>query len=376
MSIRKNKEKRPLIYTLGFFSTRSNLHKVYSNTQPTAVPLPVQSAGTAEIGGCDDDPLPTLRSVGLTSSIDQKCTEVLFKSTTSRPFAYDPLLFDHAALEPVKEQKKDTHVWITLRSRRVFALVKRYLLIKIRDMHRIANLLYFPTIDILIGGLIWLWQEQGNPDLVHVVTEYLLALIFWIVTNAAQFETCFNMLEEFQSRNIINLFSTTLEEIDWLISSAILCVCEALFSATVCSIIAYQSFGVSLSILGWHLPLITLLFVSSGWISAIFTSGLFLIWGQRLTFLIWAVPYIILPLSAPFYAVQALPKWAQCIAYCLPTTYLFEVVREIAGNRTVSMAYIGISFVLTVVYGIGVILFFRSMFKKSKEKGLARLEQD
>lgn len=375
MSIRKNKEKVPLTPNLGIFSTRSNLHQAYNRPHTAVIPVEVQQP--VELGGSDEDPLPTIRPIGLACPINRKYSRIFFRSATSRPLMLDSMLYPtYATTDPSHEQKTEGPSRLKLRLGRVFGLVKRYLLIKIRDMHRIANLLYFPTIDILIGGLIWLWQEQGNPDLDHVVTQYLLALIFWIVTNAAQFETCFNFLEEFQSRNLINLFASTLEEVDWLISSAILCIFEALLSTTICSIIAYKSFGVSLTILGWQLPFVALLFVCFGWILAIFTAGLFLIWGQRLTFLIWAVPYIVLPLSAPFYAVEALPKWAQCIAYCLPTTYLFEAVREIALGKAMPFAYLGISFILTLIYGLAVIFFFKAMFKMSKQKGLARLEQD
>jgi ABC-2 type transport system permease protein len=128
--------------------------------------------------------------------------------------------------------------------------------------------------------------------------------------------------------------------------------------------------------LGWLLPLVLLLFIATGWIMAILTVGLFWIFGQRVTFLIWAVPYLVLPLSAPWYPVSVLPIWAQYVAYCLPTTYLFEGVRKIAAGSTMPVEYLVISSILTLVYIILTILFFNKMFKKSREKGLAHLEQE
>ena len=88
------------------------------------------------------------------------------------------------------------------------------------------------------------------------------------------------------------------------------------------------------------------------------------------------MPYLILPLSAPFYPVNVLPVWAQLIAFCLPTTYLFEGIRMLAFENTVPIAYLIISFILTCMYIVLAILFFNFTFKKSKEKGLARLEQE
>ena len=363
---------------MGLFSTRSNLQSSYPRQQQpvnlTEAPVTISN----DLGGSDEDPLPTIRHANMPKSIDPKYNGTLFRSTTARPLMHDPIIFsDYGRTDRTFRDVEDKNPSrLAMKARRISGLVKRYLLIKVRDLHRIANLLYFPTIDILIGGLIWLWREQRNPDLAHASTEYLFGIIFWIITNSSQFETCFNFLEEFQSRNLLNLFASTLEHSEWLIASAILCVIEALMSTTICGFVAYCAFGTSIVSIGWLLPIIVLLFVASGWIMAIFTSGLFLIFGQRITFLIWAVPYLILPLSAPFYPLNVLPLWTQKIALCLPTTYLFEGVRMLAFENTIPIAYLVISFILTCIYIILAILFFNFTFKKSKEKGLARLEQE
>jgi ABC-2 type transport system permease protein len=377
-SLRKKKKWTPLITLMGQFSTRSNLQSSYPRQQPTVTmpesPLTVSS----DLGGSDEDPLPTIRHKAKSPAIDPKYNGTLYRSTTARPLLYDPVIHREYVYSgrPLTgcEQKEPSR--LVLKARRVSGLIKRYMFIKLRDLHRLANLLYFPVIDILLGGLVWFWMERSNPQINQVCTEYLFSLIFWIVTNSAQFETCFNFLEEFQSHNLLNLFSSTLEHTEWLIASTILCTIEAIMSLTVCGLVAYFSFGIHIFALGWLLPIILLLFIASGWIMAILTTGLFWIFGQRATFLIWAIPYLILPLSAPWYPVVALPGWAQYIAYCLPTTYLFEGVRKIASGGTMPIEYLAISCILTFVYVILAVLFFDRMFKKSREKGLAHLEQE
>lgn len=376
-NIKKKKKWPPLITNLmGLFSTRSNLQSSYP--QPTA-PLTEEPVTTSyDLGGSDEDPLPTMRRAIMPKKMEPKYNGTLFRSTTSRPIIYDPIIYQDFTYNnaPIKDIPTIEESPWQFRLRRISGLIKRYSLIKIRDMHRLANLLYFPTIDILIGGLIWLWREQSNANLENACAEYLFSLIFWIVANSSQFETCFNFLEEFQSRNLLNLFTSTLEHGEWLISSALLCLLEAVASTTICGLLAYAVFGTNILVLGWLLPLITVLFIASGWIMAVITSGLFLIFGQRATFLIWAVPYLILPLSAPFYPVSALPIWAQYIALSLPTTYLFESVRLIAFAQTIPTLHLIISCTLTGIYSVLAILFFNFTFKKSKENGLARLEQE
>ena len=375
----KKKKWSPLLpNTMGQFSTRSNLQNSYSRQQPEMNSLEVPLTIATDLGGSDEDPLPTLRHSATLQAIEPKYNGTLFRSTTARPLIYDPAVYHDYIYSgrTYTEPTKNKPSWLILKARCISGLIKRYLLIKVRDMHRIANLLYFPIIDILLGGVTWLWMQQGKPNFEQICTEYLLSLIFWIVANAAQFETCFNFLEEFQSRNLLNLFSSTLEHTDWLISSAILCFIEASMSITICSLVAYVTFGTNIFIFGVLLPCIAVLFIASGWIMAIITAGLFLKFGQRVTFLIWAVPYLILPLSAPWYPVCVLPAWAQYIAYCLPTTYLFEGIRNITFGGSMPLAYLLISFILSCVYVILSILFFNMMFRKSKDKGLAHLEQE
>lgn len=374
-NLRKKKKWIPHINSFGgIYSTRAQLPSSYQRSQSPYI-ITDSVLPTADLGGSDEDPLPKLRS---SLYLGHKYNGTLFRSTTARPLYYEPLLpsENHHLVDYSHQEDDLMGSPVVIKTRRVIGLIKRYLLIKIRDFHRIANLLYFPAIDILIGGLIWMWREQHNPDLSHACTEYLLALIFWIIANSTQFEACFNFLEEFQSRNLINLFASTLEHGQWITASAFLSVIEACMSTVICSLIAYFGFGLKLTMLGWSLPCAVGIMIASGWSMGIFTCGLFLLWGQKITFLIWAIPYLILPLSAPFYPVSVLPVWAQYIAYCLPPTYIFEELRNVAVGQTMALAPFLISFILSCGYVVLAIFFFNYMFKKSKEVGLARLEQE
>jgi ABC-2 type transport system permease protein len=377
-TIRKKKIMPWAINPFGLFSTRSHLQDPcpqQHNTLDNVHDNPATT--TSDMGGTEEDPLPTTGHSSMPKKIERTYNGTLYRSTTARPLAYDPLIYRDYLHDRALKGSAAIHEepWI-FKARRIFGLVKRYLLVKVRDLHRLANLVYFPTIDILLGGLIWLWREQSNPDLGHACAEYIFSLIFWTIANAAEYETCFNFLEEFQSHNLLNIFSTSLEHNEWLVASAFLCCIESFTSALICSVIAYAALGINILSMGWLLPIFALVLAASGWIMGILTSGIFLIFGQRATFLIWAIPYLILPLSAPFYPIAALPVWAQGISYCLPTTYIFEGIRLLIYGNPVPTSYLAMSFILTCIYLILAVLFFNRMFKQSKEKGLAKLEQE
>ena len=48
------------------------------------------------------------------------------------------------------------------------------------------------------------------------------------------------------------------------------------------------------------------------------------------------MPFFVQPISAVFYPVDVLPDWLQRIALCLPSTHVFEGMREVLKTGGVS----------------------------------------
>ena len=90
--------------------------------------------------------------------------------------------------------------------------------------------------------------------------------------------------------------------------------------------------------------------------------------------LAWMTAYFFAPFSAVYYPVSVLPKWGQMIAHALPTTYIFEGMREVLYQHTFSWPMFLKSIALNLIYLLLSMGFFKYMFEKSRAKGLARLE--
>ena len=112
----------------------------------------------------------------------------------------------------------------------------------------------------------------------------------------------------------------------------------------------------------------------SGWVVGFLSGGIMVYYGQRLQMLAWMTPFLFSPFSAVFYPVAALPGWGQSIAWCLPTTYVFEGMRGVLTNGVFSTHYFIMSVLLNCVMLSATLLFFKRMFEKSRVKGLSRLE--
>ena len=57
--------------------------------------------------------------------------------------------------------------------------------------------------------------------------------------------------------------------------------------------------------------------------------GIILRFGPGADILAWGLAVLLMPISAVFYPVSALPGWAQVIAQALPTAHVFEAMRTV-----------------------------------------------
>ena len=88
----------------------------------------------------------------------------------------------------------------------------------------------------------------------------------------------------------------------------------------------------------------------------------------------WAIPWGLMPFSGVFYPPETLPMWGQKVSALLPTTYIFEGMREVITTGLVSYEKLFISFGLNILYLIIAVVFFKICFSVSLKKGLSRLE--
>lgn len=368
---------------LGVYSIRSRLsHSIKQNqTLDHAIPPAVN---TGEQGCAEEDPFPnSTRPYGKRLETSNSYQQLAgSNSQLSYPFdascaAKETTILGQSmpSIEPAVESKR--YSGFVVHFQHVYALVKRYLLIKMRDINRLANLTYFPLADIVVAGLVSNWMTRNSPNALEDQILYLLELAFWIIINAAHIESCFNLIEEIQTRNFVNLFSSSLQHFEWITASFILSCIESVLMTAVSSLFVYEFYGIHLvASVGWFLPLFLILMVMAGWVMAVFTISLMVHFGLRMTIIVMALPYIVMSMSAAFYPVHVLPGWLQAIASFLPTTYIFEGLRVLVTDHLIPTKCLALSLILNILYMVFALFFYNFMFKKSREQGLARLEAE
>ncbi len=256
---------------------------------------------------------------------------------------------------------------------RIWAVFLRYFYTFWR-LDSLCDLFYWPALDIFLWGItsVWIQQHEGGvPDLALAI---LTGLIFWQLIWRGNYEVTINLLLEFWSRNMVNLFSTPLRLCEWVTSIMLIGVVKIAINLVFGALIVYLAYALNIFQLGWAFLPYCISLTIAGWFMGFLSAAMIVYYGQRLQMLAWMTAYLFAPFSAVYYPVSALPKWAQVIAHCLPTTYIFEGMRESLYHQRFSLHMLVTSLWLNLLYLTVAILFFVWMYDKSREKGLARLE--
>ncbi|MEK7077305.1 MAG: ABC transporter permease, partial [Patescibacteria group bacterium] len=80
--------------------------------------------------------------------------------------------------------------------------------------------------------------------------------------------------------------------------------------------------------------------------------------------------FIIQPFSAVFYPVSALPNALQYIALLLPSSHVFEGLRAVLLGNVFPAGPLILATLTNLLYLLLALMFFMSMFRRAKAKGL------
>lgn len=253
---------------------------------------------------------------------------------------------------------------------RIVAILSRNFRMIPRDMYRLVDLLYWPSIDIISWGFTGVGLSQSNPN---AALALLTCLVCWQVTYRNNLDISVSILDELWAKNIVNFFASPLTLCEWIITVMIFGFIRTWWALFFGSFMVWLIFG--FNILSVSLIPCILLFVLSGWWMGFFTSSFLIYFGQRIQMLCWVVGWLFAPVSGIFCPVEALPAWAQNIAAFLPTAYANQAVRKHIATGILDPVLLTKSLILNLIYLVLTIIIFTIAFEKSKEKGLSRLQE-
>jgi len=252
---------------------------------------------------------------------------------------------------------------------RIYGLFLRHLYLIKGSLPRILDLIYWPTIQIVLWGFISKFFTMHSDFYNHTIGIILTAAILYdfLFRSSISFNMLF--LEEIWSRNFTNLFISPLKISEIITALTLTALIRTLIGIVPAILLATPFFGVSILNLG---PTLILLFLSlylfGITLGLLVTSGL-LRFGPAFENVAWSSLFLLAPLGCVYYPLSILPEWLQILAKALPLVYIFEEVRSILVNNTVDYSNIVSALILNLIYFTSAVVVFYSAFFGARKKG-------
>lgn len=262
-----------------------------------------------------------------------------------------------------------------MRWHRIQALLIRHLYLYQRSFPRIMDIIYWPVMELLVWGFLSLYIEKLGIGGFNAVTVLIGAVIFWDFLNQSQKSVSIAFLEEIWEKNLLNIFVTPLRISEFFISTILVGLVRLFLVGVILAILSFVMYHFNLFALGFALiPFVLNLFLF-GWALGLFANAIILRFGTSAQILAWGFLVMVQPFSAVFYPVSALPGFLQGVAYLLPSTYVFEGMREVIATGSVPILHLWGAVGANAVYLCFATWFFLRMFAYVKREGkLLKLE--
>ncbi|MBI2355766.1 MAG: ABC transporter permease [Candidatus Doudnabacteria bacterium] len=252
---------------------------------------------------------------------------------------------------------------------RVYAIILRYSYLLFRNPDRAADTFYWPTIDLFVWGLTGLYVEglAGNLLIINIIIS---GIIFYHIIFRTQGEVSVNLLEEYWSHNLVNIFVSPLRLSEWLIAVVVNGIIKGLLGFVFTGLVALFLYKIAVFSYGFYLIPFIFSLMLTGWFMGFFIAGIVFRYGTKIQFMAWTFTSLFAPFSAIYYPVTFLPVWAQKVAAILPTSYVFEGLREVIHTGHFDPNKFWISLLLNLFYLSLSIVYIRSSFRKALDRGL------
>ncbi len=237
------------------------------------------------------------------------------------------------------------------------------------SLEDVVDVFFWPSIDVIIWGFMTTYFTQLQGPVSGVIGFLLSGLILWNIVWRAQQDVTISLLKNAWSKNLLNLFSSPLTIWEFITATMGLGLIKIIVTLAFVSAIAFFLYSFNIFVLGFYLLPFFVSLILFAWAAGIFITGLIVRFGMRIQVFAWSLVILIQPLSAVFYPVSILPSLLQKMAWFLPTSHIFEGMREILQGKPLSLEHLIWAFGLNLVYLALTSWFFAFMYKRARETG-------
>jgi len=252
---------------------------------------------------------------------------------------------------------------------RVAAMVRRYWYLLRSSWPRALDLVYWPTVQMLMWGFLQLYISQQGGMLARAGGVFIGAVLLWDILFRGQLGFSISFLEEMYAHNLGNLMMSPLRPIEFIAALMIMSIVRLAIGMIPVTLLAIAFFGFNLWSLGLALAAFFVNLILTSWSIGIFVAGLLLRNGMGAESMAWTIMFLFLPLTCVYYPVTVLPHWLQYVAWSLPPTYVFEGMRALLIDHVFRSDLMLEAFAFNVVLFAAASLAFLRLLQSARVQG-------
>ena len=252
---------------------------------------------------------------------------------------------------------------------RIFALVVRYFYLIKTSVPRILELMYWPTFQMILWGLISKHLAGSNDTVVQIGGALISGVLLWDILFRSQLGFSLSFLEEIWSRNLGQLFVSPLRPFEMVLSLMTISFIRTFIAIIPAALLAIPLYSFSIFQMGLSLMFFFVSLLITGWILGIFIIAAIIRFGVSAESLAWGAIFTLAPLSAVYYPVQTLPEWIRWLSLSFPQTYVFEGMREVLFHDIFRYDYFLKSIILNIIYALIAVVVFLVSFEGARKRG-------
>lgn len=259
---------------------------------------------------------------------------------------------------------------ISVRARRVSAVVLRQAFLLRGSPARVLPLFAWVAIDIVLWGFITRYLNSVAAPGFDFVPVLLGAVLLWDFFGRVMQGVTMAFFEDVWSRNFLNVFATPLTTVEYVTGLVLSSVGTSAVGLAVMLLLATAAFG--LSFLGYGLAVVPALLILFLFGIALGIAGCAIVLrlGPAAEWLIWPIPAVLSPFAGVFYPVAILPRWMQAVSWLLAPSYVFEALRALVSGGTVSWPALGWAACLALLDILLAGWFFARVYRHAVRTGL------
>lgn len=260
-----------------------------------------------------------------------------------------------------------------IRWHKVYSVILRHVLQSKYNLARIFDAIFWPVIDLLLWGITSKFIESNTNGLPSIVPFIISGIVFWMIIYRHQNILTVSLLEDFWNRSLLHYFIAPMRRIEYFVGILSFSFIKLTITIIFACIISYILYKVNIFSFGAYLALFVLSLVLTGTWFGFLVLGIILRYGTKVEILAWSLVAVMSPFSAIYYPLSILPLWAQKIAMVIPSSYIFEGMREVIATGYFDWNKFTISMILNLIFLVLSIWYLNSCFNKVLEKGLVKV---